>query len=420
MKMNDKLENAFKQALDNHELPYDASAWKAVQKQLPASKAPWYWVGGAAAVVLLVGLTIILTDNNNEVQVVVSESVLETETKSVTDNEAISLSETLHSTVHSTSEINKTEQSTASKNSATNNASANTDVSVIKTADGAAPKTVTTSNSDVAIALQTNNNLLSTWNDQAGKTSISGIQPYYCQNARVVLHAHDVPAQTDVVWYLSDGRTIKGNKAEFNALKDLKVRMKLVHINDKSLTRSTEWTQLNVLEAELPEVVVQKTEKNTKNFVILTNTNSNIENLVWRFGHSVCQAASCSAYTTTKGAHNYTVESYDRNGCYASVSGMIQINEDYNLYVENTFTPNGDGINDVFIPEALKLRAVNFKMTIYDRNGKFLYETTEISRPWDGSTNGQTIEDGAYVWVVTLINEEGQPEHYRGVVNLRR
>jgi gliding motility-associated-like protein len=420
MKMNDKLENAFKQALDNHELPYDASAWKAVQKQLPASKAPWYWIGGAAAVVLLVVLTITLTDNKNEVQSVVSESVLETETKSVTESEIKNSDAALNSKTPVSLDIKKNERLVVSNNSAANNASVNTDATTTNKTDGAATKTVTTSNSDASTAIQTNNNLLSPWNDHVGKASISGIQPYYCQNARVVLHADDVPAQTDVLWYLSDGRMLKGHKAEFYALKDLKVRMKLVHANDKSLTRITEWSSINVIEADIPEVVVQKTEKNTKNFVILTNANSNIENLVWRFGNSVCQAPSCSTYTTTKGAHNYTLESYDRNGCYASVSGTVHVNEDYNLYVENTFTPNGDGINDVFIPEALKLRAVNFKMTIYDRNGKLLYETTEISRPWDGSTNGQTLEDGAYVWVVTLINEEGQPEQYKGVVNLRR
>ena len=123
---------------------------------------------------------------------------------------------------------------------------------------------------------------------------------------------------------------------------------------------------------------------------------------------------------TQKGTHSYTVESYDVNGCFASMNGVVNIDEDYNLHVENTFTPNGDGVNDVFLPEALKLRAVNFKMTIYDRNGKLLFETTDASRPWNGTHSGQTLEEGTYVWVVTLINEEGQPEQYRGVVNLKR
>lgn len=419
MKMNNKLENAFKQALDNHELPYDAAAWKAVQKQLPATKSPWYWVGGAAAVVLIVGLASILADNN-ATDVVVSDPIVNIETLSTThveDTQATSEAYFEQSEAHV---LQNTGKQSASGDAAIKHHAVIADVTFNKQSDGVVNRTSTTSSTDLPVSSQSNITATSTWNDNASKASISGMHTFYCQNAKVILFAHNVPAHTDVIWNLSDGTSIKGSKAEFNATKELKVRMKLVNSNDKNLSRLTEWSSINVIEAEIPEVVIQKTEKNTKNYVVFANTNPNIENMVWRVDNMVCQAATCASYMTTKGSHSYSIESYDRNGCYASVSGFIDIDEDYNLYVENTFTPNGDGINDVFLPEALKLRAVNFKMTIYDRNGKLLYETTEIARPWDGSTNGQSIEEGVYVWVVTLINEEGQPEQYRGVVNLRR
>ena len=50
--MKDKLEKAFQDALENYELPYNANAWNAVQKQLPKNKTPWYKIGGAAAILL--------------------------------------------------------------------------------------------------------------------------------------------------------------------------------------------------------------------------------------------------------------------------------------------------------------------------------------------------------------------------------
>jgi gliding motility-associated-like protein len=432
MEMNDKLENAFKQALDNHELPYDAAAWNAVKKQLPAAKTPWYWIGGAAAVVLAVGLGVFLYENGTSE--VSQNLVSQTETNVVTNQVSTNLTN---------SELEIEDKSTSSSNMEPNvitqgSGTASCPIPPVKSSNFANSSGTTSQNnanngSNVAIHNPTSSEYYQNgseinhevekpfeWLKECKSASISGVHSHYCSNAKVILFAHHVPKDAVVTWLFSDGSSMKGERIEFTASKDLKVRLKLTHIEDKNLTVTTEWSNINVVEADKPEFVVDISEKNTKTYVVLSNTNTNVEHLVWRVDGKVCQGPTCASYMTQKGQHVYTVESYDRNGCFASTSGVVNINEDYNLYVENTFTPNGDGVNDVFLPEALKLRAVNFKMTIYDRNGKLLFETTDVSRPWDGTQNGQALEIGAYVWVVTLINEEGQPEQYRGVVNLKR
>jgi len=435
MEMKDKLEKAFNEALDNHELPYDAAAWNAVKKQLPAAKTPWYWIGGAAAVVVVVGLAVFLYDNDaadtNQNQ------VSQTETNIVVNEVNADLN-------NSNSEIEE-------------NGSSNKIIepNVITQGSGSAidampPVRISASASNAGTANQNNTNPWASgplnnptpnviegyylngneinpeiekpfeWLKECKSASITGVHSQYCYNSKVVLFAQNVPKDAVITWLFSDGSSTKGERIEFNATKDIKVRMKLTHVEDKNLNTATEWSSINVVDAEKPEFAVNITEKNTKTFVVLSNTNTNIEHLVWRVDNKVCQGPTCATYMTTKGQHTYTVETYDRNGCFASTTGVVNIEEDYNLYVENTFTPNGDGINDVFLPEALRMRAVNFKMTIYDRNGKLLFETTDASRPWDGTYNGQTMDEGVFVWVVTLINEEGQPEQYRGVVNLKR
>jgi len=432
MEMKDKLEKAFNEALDNHELPYDAAAWNAVKKQLPAAKTPWYWIGGAAAVVLAVGLGVFLYENGTSE--VSQNQVSQTETNVVTNQVSTNLTN---------SELEIEDKSTSSSNMEPNvitqgSGTASCPIPPVKSSNSANSSGTTSQNnanngSNVAIHNPTSSEYYQNgseinhevekpfeWLEECKSASISGVHSHYCSNAKVILFAHHVPKDAVVTWLFSDGSSIKGERIEFTASKDLKVRLKLTHIEDKNLTVTTEWSNINVVEADKPEFVVDISEKNTKTYVVLSNTNTNVEHLVWRVDGKVCQGPTCASYMTQKGQHVYTVESYDRNGCFASTSGVVNINEDYNLYVENTFTPNGDGVNDVFLPEALKLRAVNFKMTIYDRNGKLLFETTDVSRPWDGTQNGQALEIGAYVWVVTLINEEGQPEQYRGVVNLKR
>jgi gliding motility-associated-like protein len=437
MEMNDKLENAFKQALDNHELPYDAAAWNAVKKQVPAAKTPWYWIVGAAAVVLAVGLGVFMYDNesseNNQNQ------VSQAETNAVTNEVNADL---LNG--NSKIEDNGSSNNRVEPNVITQGLGANT------TIDGIPPAKHSSSTNNSVATNQNNTNPWANgpinnptpgviegvysnrneinpetekpfeWLKECKSASISGVHSQYCYNSKVVLFAHKVPKDAVITWLFSDGSSMKGERIEFTASKDVKVRMKLTHVEDKNLSTTTDWSNINVIEADKPEFAVSITEKNTKTYVVLSNTNTNVEHLIWHVDNKVCQGQSCSTYMTQKGQHVYTVESYDRNGCFASTQGVVNIEEDYNLYVENTFTPNGDGINDVFLPEALRMRSVNFKMTIYDRNGKDLFETTDAARPWNGTQNGQSIEEGVYVWVVTLINEEGQPEQYRGVVNLKR
>lgn len=70
------------------------------------------------------------------------------------------------------------------------------------------------------------------------------------------------------------------------------------------------------------------------------------------------------------------------------------------LYFPNTFTPNGDGMNDVFIPEGSGI--TSFRMTVFDRWGSLLFETNSLSNGWDGRVggNGVIAQIDTYIYVV--------------------
>lgn len=434
MEMKDKLEKAFNEALGNHELPYDAVAWNAVKKQLPAAKTPWYWMGGAAALVLAVGLGVFLYENeaadDNQSQFSQTETMdADQAVNADLNNNNTQLDDV--SATDNNQEPNVIRQGSGSNSatdamppvrhsSPTSNAGASNQNNTNPWSSGPLNNPTPVVIDGVYTVGQDSDVDIMEWLDACKKSSISGMHNYYCQNTKVILFAHQIPDNAYVTWLFSDGTKIKGEKVEFKSKKDLKVRLELTHKKNADLVYNTEWKAFNVIDAEKPVVESVLSQRNTKNYVELTNTNPEIEHLVWRIDNKVCQEQTCGAYLVTQGTHNYTVESYDKNGCFASVSGSVEIQEDYNLYVENSFSPNGDGNNDVFLPEALKLRSVNFKMTIFDRNGKILFVSTEASQPWDGTSNGQALEIGSYIWSITLINEEGLPEQYRGVVNLVR
>lgn len=116
----------------------------------------------------------------------------------------------------------------------------------------------------------------------------------------------------------------------------------------------------------------------------------------------------------------YTVTATNSFGC--SVSEDIQINVletcDENLIkIQNTFTPNQDGINDFFT-----LRNNDFlqmqRIRIYSRTGELVYESNNISDSWDGTFNGSVLNSGVYVYYIEAKCASGEPIILKGNITL--
>lgn len=415
--MKDNLEKAFHDALVNNEVPYDPKAWDALKKQLPVSKTPWYLFGGpAAALIIAVVLYAVLYTNETSVVEKANATNQQEDSTSQVKEEHYSAVENANPVVENGALPPQSEKKLSRQDKAPSSQ------------DKAADATITSEpqfmfaqpgQPQLQLGLQSHEDKSAVIAQENTQLQLQGVQSYYCENSPVKLQAINVPSNSSVSWKLSNGKILQGTSVEFLAEKNLEVYL-LENKSNSSVINTVIKQKINVVEAEKPAVEVISKEKNTKTYVTLLNTNPDIEHLLWRFDNIVSQEQSCGTYLTSKGVHNYVVESYDKNGCFASISGQIEVNNDYNLYVENTFTPNGDGINDNFLPEALKMRSVNFKMSIFDKNGKLIYTTTDVHSPWNGTLNGQALPQDTYIWTVSLINEEGAPEQYRGTIFLDR
>jgi gliding motility-associated-like protein len=92
----------------------------------------------------------------------------------------------------------------------------------------------------------------------------------------------------------------------------------------------------------------------------------------------------------------YTVWLYavSPDGCVDSVSTVVRIIELFDFYIPNAFTPNADGLNDLFEP--FSSSDLNYTLLIFDRWGEQLYEGK--NRGWDGKFNGQLVKPDIYAW----------------------
>lgn len=78
------------------------------------------------------------------------------------------------------------------------------------------------------------------------------------------------------------------------------------------------------------------------------------------------------------------------------------------LEMPNAFSPNGDGINDVYKAKDGWQSIVSFKAAIFTRWGKKLYEWNDPDGEWDGKVNGHVVPDGAYYCVVQAKGADGK------------
>jgi gliding motility-associated-like protein len=72
------------------------------------------------------------------------------------------------------------------------------------------------------------------------------------------------------------------------------------------------------------------------------------------------------------------------------------------FYIPNSFTPNGDGLNETFSAQGIDVTF--FKMTIFNRWGELLYETSDREKGWDGKFQGEYVPGGEYVYVIQYAN----------------
>lgn len=86
------------------------------------------------------------------------------------------------------------------------------------------------------------------------------------------------------------------------------------------------------------------------------------------------------------------------------------------LRIPNAFTPNGDGVNDVWKVAYRSL--LDFKCTIFDRYGNRIYHFSDPSQGWDGKYKGKTVGPGVYYYVIEAKGSDGKKYKKGGDINV--
>jgi gliding motility-associated-like protein len=104
-------------------------------------------------------------------------------------------------------------------------------------------------------------------------------------------------------------------------------------------------------------------------------------------------------------------------GCIGVDSISVQF-IDCSVMVPNAFSPNGDGLNDLF-KAVYNMTPVEFELRIYNRWGQLLFATNDPLDGWDGVYKNKPCELGSYAWVCTY-RTEGPSQLLKGNLTLLR
>jgi gliding motility-associated-like protein len=147
-------------------------------------------------------------------------------------------------------------------------------------------------------------------------------------------------------------------------------------------------------------------------------TASGTGTLTWLQGENIfCSVCPQTRINPTR-TGCYVIESINEFSCKAKDEVCVTLTTDYGVYIPNSFTPNGDGINDIFLVYGYSIS--NVKMAIFDRWGEELFSSTEQTLGWDGSYKGKISEIGVYVYKISYSGLDSKTISKTGHVTLSK
>lgn len=132
-------------------------------------------------------------------------------------------------------------------------------------------------------------------------------------------------------------------------------------------------------------------------------SSSDVTTWAWNFGGAGTDHSEAPFFLfpgILGGSYTVCLTVTNADGCSDEICRTIVVRDELEGHLPNAFTPDGDGLNDVFIPVFTHDNVVDFEFMIFDRWGERLFQTTDRTEGWDGTLGGQMVKSEVYVWIL--------------------
>jgi gliding motility-associated-like protein len=169
---------------------------------------------------------------------------------------------------------------------------------------------------------------------------------------------------------------------------------------------------------------IDPTDADLATIVQFIDQSGHTDNWNWNFGDSQVDFNQhpTHLYQDT-GMFVVTLIADNQYQCPDTLSVNIRVKEVPSLFIPNSFTPNGDGLNDVFLAVLNDHDLSDFELRVFDRWGQQLFSSNDPLVGWDGTFKGSVVKMEVYVYMVTARFKSGPDKRvrkYTGNVNVIR
>jgi gliding motility-associated-like protein len=410
MKEQDKYNKLIQDKLDGFEFEYNPADWSSLAKQLPKKGiAPFYKVASIFVGAAVIAFSAYYFTSNTATNQTTSEEIVISESNQPNTNESDNITsiEKIESKENSTAEVSapiknqNTEQETKKQKLTAKKAEK----------DNATEKVI----SKKQLPVEEEKVILSDQKSPLNELILN--QTTYCIDAIIVFETKSPLSKNQVIKV--NGAAIKGNEfiADSEGEYSLALYEEGKRIDAKAFTISSP--------SKSSFVAAKKSEEFAKISYNFESASNDEINYTWSInGIEVANKSSFNNTFSRADKINVSLATTNSNGCKSTTTKTIQIEEDFDIYSYDAFTPNGDGINDEFIPKAIEANNLRFEMMIYSLSGQLLYSTTDFNKPWNGRRNndGEMMTNGTYLWKVNLFDDNNDAHPFNGqikIVNLK-
>lgn len=232
---------------------------------------------------------------------------------------------------------------------------------------------------------------------------------------------------TDFLWSLGNGIQSNDFNTSFTYLSPGTYDISLIAYNDAGCS-DTLHAEDYIRTFPLPVADFWMDPEETDIFqstVEFHNTSYNAYTARWYFGDGQVSTEFEPIYTyPNAGMWPVTLTVWNMYGCVAEKRNVVIINDMFNVYVPNAFTPDDDGINEVFLPEISGKPFINkYTLRIFDRWGTTIFQTNDYDQAWTGDVRegDYYAQDEAYNWqIVIQLKNSDEERTYQGHVFILR
>ncbi len=418
--MSNKLnpfEEQLRKAANGHEVPYDASQWAKLEKQLdqgkPAGSSFAKW-GIAAIAAMVVAVTVFQLSRNEDNNIVIPEIAVNTEIPLVNKDQETSIkvipvkkSEVVSEVKAEEVELQKVplaKQELESVNNPVKKTKKQIITSDVNKAETPSEPALSTTLSGNKVSFSAPEIILET------STVCSGIE--------FIMTLSEDNGE-EVIWDLGNGETVKSSvkgqlSYTFHEKGDYQIKAFFPEHNVYS-------EAVSLLVNPRPDASFEPKENVERGMVPVVYFASNTGGELaysWNLGDGTMLSGEGVSHTYRRaGDYQISLRVVNKYGCQWTNYRRYTQDTEFNLLAPNSFSPNGDGVNDMWFPVALTSGYFSYQLNVYDRNSNLVFESSDSQKQFDGRVNGTVASSGEiFIWKATTLDNNGVRQEFGGTV----